>query len=188
MVTQRILLDSDAFLCMRKLAILDPLCRTHSLFVVMTSYIARHELKDLSKEVSALETNGCLSIHSVFVRTPEHSEFKRLSNNGIHKGEAEAIAWINGQPQDQKPAFISNDRGARTAAKENRVETGDVLDLLVCLVQLGSLTKGEAEQLTISWGEHPNAFCRPTHYMDFHTTFRTRNVNPELKHCANSDA
>lgn len=187
MNVRRILLDSDAFFCLRNLSILDILCQASGLAVLLTSFIARNELNDIADTVNQMETSGYLSIEKVLVRTPAHQEYQRLCHSGVHKGEAEAIAWMCSLPKNQWPAFVSNDVGARTAAAQKGLETGDVMDLLVCLVQLGALTKQEAQQRTIPWGDHPNAFCRPKDYTNFDTTFRKRQLRQSLTQCVGAD-
>lgn len=78
---------------------------------------------------------------------------------------------------------MSNDKGARVAAKRERLEAGDVLDLLVCLVRLGACTQEETRRLTMSWDDHPNAFCRPSDYTEFNVTFDIRDTSPLLTQC-----
>jgi predicted nucleic acid-binding protein len=187
MNARRILLDSDAFFCLRGLCILDILCQTNKFAVSLTSFIARTELNDIADTVNQMATSGRISIEKVLVRTPTYLEYKQLLRSGVHKGEAEAIAWICSLPKEQRPAFVSNDVGARTAAVQKGLETGDVMDLLVCIVQLGVLTKHEAQQLTIPWGCHPNAFCRPKDYTIFDTTFCNRQLRQSLTRCVDTD-
>ncbi|MEO5332299.1 MAG: hypothetical protein H7839_09775 [Magnetococcus sp. YQC-5] len=151
----------------------------NNISISMTSFAARNELSDISSEIDNLVRSNCLAIKSVRVRTVEHQKYNALIRNGVHKGEAEAIAWIVSQPKGQRPAFVSNDRGARNAALQQHLEAGDVMDLLVCLVRLGSLTQQETEKLTTQWSEHVNAFCRPTDYKDFYTTFQARS-DPQI--------
>ena len=52
----RILLDADAFLCARRLSFLDLLTEALAEPLILTEYIARHELSTIASTVAGLES------------------------------------------------------------------------------------------------------------------------------------
>ncbi len=104
-----LLLDTDAFLCLRKLGVLALVCsaRGRNDPLLLTGYVARTELSSIATERSAMEASGCLRVHDVVARTPAAERWKRFRRERIHKGEAEAIAFALDSDRDTRPVFVS---------------------------------------------------------------------------------
>jgi hypothetical protein len=84
----------------------------------MTEYVARHELNSIAAEIERLESQGAVEIKAIPRRD---ATFRGLIKQGVHKGEAEAIAWILSVRKDLRPLFVSRDeRAVRTALSHTR--------------------------------------------------------------------
>ncbi|MEP7124687.1 MAG: hypothetical protein ABJE95_27410 [Byssovorax sp.] len=135
--------------------------------VVMCEFAARHELNDIDADIKALESNGYLTVKSVERRTPADSLYRKLKETGVDKGEAEAIAWAATLPDSDRPIFISADRAARVAAAKQSVREGDVLDLVVLLVESGALSKETARTKLAPWADREQQLGRPRDLLPF---------------------
>jgi predicted nucleic acid-binding protein len=140
--------------------------------VIMTEYVARHELSQLAREVAALEAAGALRIEPLEAK---NADFRRLRQSGADKGEAEAIAWA--LAQNPRPCFVSVDKGARRLARENRVVAGDIMDLLTDLIGLGLLSLEEARSHAEPWNDRRQQRGRPADFTTFDEMFTRRRRN-----------
>jgi predicted nucleic acid-binding protein len=170
----RFLVDSDAFLVIRRWKVLDVDEWPAGVSLVMTGYAARHELNDVQADVNGLEELGHLRVEQVFARTPAYERFRQLRNAGADKGEAEAIAWAMGQEAHDRPCFISVDREARAHAVANGLAAGDVMDLVVRLVGAGAMSIDEARVRLAPWDDRKQFFGRPADYTTFDETYGRR--------------
>lgn len=165
------LIDADAFLCMRQVSLLSLIAVTGET-LLMTEFIARHELSSLAGELSHLESASRIEVHSVKGRTPEHAHFRRLRGDGADKGEAEAIAWAVAHRPDV--VFITHDRGARKHAMANGLAVDDVLGLAVRLVAAARLESAAAQERFARWDDEHNAFGRPSDFTTLAETWTRR--------------
>lgn len=170
----RLLLDADAFLCLRKLSVLDLLRGSEEVDLIATEFIARHELSPLQADVKALEKEGRLRVEAVTVRTPAHQTFRQLRKEGVDKGEAEAIAWAMCLAPDRRPLFVSNDAAARRCAERNGVPVVDVMGLAVEIVEGGVLSLAEVRERLAPWEDSRQSFGRPGDFSTFDETYRRR--------------
>jgi hypothetical protein len=114
-----LVLDSDAFRFLRDLSLLEPICeafRTHELPVVLTEYVARHELAVLDDVVRALEKSARLAVESLPAKSPASDRYRRLKKAGADRGEAEAIAWMCEIADTPQVLFVTRDKGATKLA------------------------------------------------------------------------
>lgn len=177
---REILFDADAFGCVRAMSFLRLLrnAAPDTTSFVMTEYVARHELHDVEGDVTALETEKRLRIERVSRRgsDPQGQRFRAYQEDGLHKGEAESLAWVMGL-DGIRPLFISNDRGARNGFARHRAPTGDVMDLIVEAVTSGAVDRTAARDVvSATWDDRPDHRCRPLDYSDFDSTFAQRST------------
>ena len=113
------LIDSDAWLALRKLSVLELMICADALPgpLLLCEYAARHELSSISSELSTLEQKTHLRVHSVSERTKKQ-QIRDLIKKGTDKGEAEAIVWSLAQERGSRPCFVSVDREARRMARK----------------------------------------------------------------------
>ncbi|MBX3183448.1 MAG: hypothetical protein KIT72_03220 [Polyangiaceae bacterium] len=159
------MLDADAFRCLHGLKLLDlvlsALARMTS--VSVTEYIARHELNLLSREIGRLESSGLLRVEIVIAGSAagkRFREFRRVAD----KGEAEAIAWALDFASEERPLFVTRDKGATRFAQEQRVPVTDVLGAIVEACELGELAPEVARQALVVWDDPQVQLCRPAQY------------------------
>ena len=166
----------DAFLCLRSLGLLSAACdepRDDATFV-MTEYVARHELSQVSREIEALAARRSLRVEPVMVRSPAGRRWRKLRQEGVHKGEAEAIAWALEQPARDRPIFVSRDAHALKAAREHALDAIDVMGFVVEAVVLGILPRQTAEAALEPWEDKRHQLCRPRDFTTFEETFARR--------------
>jgi predicted nucleic acid-binding protein len=173
-----ILFDADAFHCVRTMSFLRLLraAPTDSTRFVMTEYVARHELRDVQPDVTALEGEKRLRIEPVSSRKsdPQGKRFREYRDEGLDKGESESLAWVMGLDGD-RPLFISNDRKARAGFGRHGAPVGDVMDLIVEAVTSGAVDRAAVREVaSAAWDDRPNHQCRPGDYSDFDQTFAQR--------------
>ena len=115
--------------------------------LVMTEYVARHELHDVQPDVTALEGEKRLRVEPVSTRKsePQGQRFREYRAEGLDKGEAESLAWVMGLVGD-RPLFISNDRAARLGFAQRGAAAGDVMDLIVEAVSSGAVEMTAARE------------------------------------------
>jgi len=168
-----LLIDADAFLCLREWRFLELLrCLTARVSLVLTGYVARHELKDVQNELTELQNCNLLTVQDVKARTPAFLRFRQFQKDGADKGEAESIAWAVGLPSDTaKPVFVSQDRRARELATRNRLDAVDMFDLLILLNEHGLIEKGEVESRLASWDDDSHLACQPGDFTKFEATW-----------------
>lgn len=139
--------------------------------IVITEYVARHELSSIDREIRDLEGVQVLRVEPVLRR---NADFRRLLAGGADKGEAEAIAWALAVPRGDRPLFVSLDDGARGHARDNAVPAGDIMDWLIDLIEAFVLTYSEAEQYTAPWLDQRQQRGRPRDFTTFAETFARR--------------
>ena len=166
---KRYLLDADFVLCLRSLGVLRSWLQAAAPTgpALLTSYVASHELHTIAGELDRLEKRGLLERVAVEVRSEAGRAWRSLVKSGVHKGEAEAIAWCVQHPSDQRPTFASLDAGARKAASANGVPGTDLMGFVVDLVEDGRLARDEAEQVLAVWDDKSQQRGRPADYTSF---------------------
>jgi predicted nucleic acid-binding protein len=146
-----LLIDADAFRFLRALGLLDEVFSAlrPDRRVLLTEYIARHELSVLSRDLDRLVSEGFVQVERVGIKTPagrRYREFQREAD----KGEAEAIAWALDAPSPSRPVFVSRDAGARRFAAAQGVASTDVMGVVVEAVLTGRLLRTRAEEASLS--------------------------------------
>jgi hypothetical protein len=171
-----LLIDADAFLCVRKLNLLPAMCaaRPGGKPVTIGEYVARRELSGLASELKELERVGSVVVVAIERRGPSGARFKNLKNAGMDAGEAEALAWALDLPPAERPMFVSLDVAARGAAVRHGVVSGDVMDLVVELVEAGIVVRADAEAALVVWEDRRNQFGRPPDFTTFDATYQAR--------------
>lgn len=177
-----VLLDADAFNCIRAMSFLRllraaPVGQTP---MIMTEYVAHHELSDVRRDVDDLENEHRLEIRSVSRRKQdvEGQRFRQYRAEGMDKGESESLAWVMGVNASDRPLFISNDGNAIAGFRRHGVSAGHVIDLVVEAVESGVVVLDDARRVvSIAWDERPDNQCRPRDYTDFDETYARRLAN-----------
>ena len=171
----RYLIDSDAWLALRKLSILELMICADALPrpLLLCEYAARHELSSISSELSTLERKTHLRICAVRER-PKKLQLRGLIKEGTDKGEAEAIVWSLAQERGSRPCFVSVDREARRMAREKGLTAGDVFDLIVDLLHKHVLNITEVESKLLVWEDRRQQLGRPSDFTNFHETLKER--------------
>lgn len=175
-----LLLDADAFNALRKLSIgsaslLETFLRRAKeqvRAVYLTQYVALHELSDLQAEVASWRSQNLLVIESVPSSDLAYRYLRRQRQ--IDKGEAEAIAWSLKRERQDRPLFVSGDRGALNGARKNKIPSTDLMGLLVELVESGLLTTKEAKAVVEPWSDPGQRIGKPKDYTNFEATFAKR--------------
>jgi predicted nucleic acid-binding protein len=139
--------------------------------VVVTEYVARHELCDLQETIQRFENAKLLKVESVSLQSPAGQLYRQLRKTA-DKGEAEAVAWA--VYQSQPPVFVSCDAGARRLADEHRVPNTDVMGVVVEAVLTGSLSREKAKDALEVWMDRSQELGRPANYRGFDEEFATR--------------
>lgn len=172
----RFVLDADIVLCLRSLQVLDAWVRAAAASepVVLTSYVARHELHTIGQDVGSLEAAGLIEVQAVEVRSEAGKAWRQLVKTGVHKGEAEAIAWCLQIPVERRPTFVSIDVGARRTASQRRVAAEDLMGFVVELVERERLVREEVEQVLSIWEDPSQQRGRPSDYTSFADTYARR--------------
>lgn len=170
-VRQPILLDADAFLCMRGLGILGDVVQATALVVHLTEYVARHELSPVASLVLDLEGSGRVIIGSVVARTPAFEMWRRLRREGADKGEAEAIAWGASREGVPRPWFVTLDGEARRHSARCGLRAMDVRDFLVRTVALGAVAVEVVRQAVAVWDDRGQQQGRPADWSSFERGF-----------------
>jgi len=168
----QLLIDADAYLCLRKWGLLKVLLRMPGeVSIVLAGYVAHHELNDLQSELGEFQESGAVLVQDVKARTPAYRLFRELQNKGADKGEAESIAWANGLPKGSRPLFVSQDVHARQLARGNGLEAVDMFDLAIHLHEFGLVEKSEVQSLLASWDDNPHLACQPSDFIKFDETW-----------------
>ena len=141
----------------------------------MTEFAAKHELNSIQAEIESLDSKGAVEIKAIARRDPT---FRDLIKKGVHKGEAEAIAWILSQRKALRPLFVSRDGGAIRAARTRGVAATDVLGLVVEAIDSGIISKEQARSALVIWDDRSQQICRPADYQGFDRTFARRHSRP----------
>lgn len=170
-----LLLDADAWIFARKLSLLDAMLAAEqgAVRLQMTEYVARRELSQLEAEVRELCEKRLLSIHAL-VREGDGDRAFRALRRTVDKGEAEAIAWLLGQPEDSRPVFVSCDVRAREAATARGLASEDLMGLVVRLVSDQVISREIARAKLEVWSDRRQQLGRPRDYHDFDSCFAAR--------------
>jgi predicted nucleic acid-binding protein len=180
---RRICLDSDALHCLRSLSsgaasLLDLLTAVSSSAaspITVMEFAARHELNSIQVEIASLESKGAIEIKTIERRD---LTFRDLIKKGVHKGEAEAIAWILHQRKALRPLFVSRDSGAIRAARTRGVAATDVMGLVVEAIDSEVISMGQARSALVVWDDRSQQICRPADYQGFEPTYARRHNRP----------
>lgn len=169
------LIDSDAWLALRKLSVLELMIGavTFPGPLLMCEYAAYHELSSISDELPVLVHRNHLRVCRVQEKA-ERQQIRSLMKEGTDKGEAEAVVWSLAQNRDCRPCFISADRRARQTARENGLRAGDVFDLVVDLLEEKVLTFAEVQQKLRAWEDRRQQLGRPSDFKDLQETLQKR--------------
>lgn len=169
------LIDSDAWLALRKLSVLKLMIDAEALPrpLLMCEYAARHELSSISGELSVFEHESHLNVFGVGERAKK-SQIRSLIKEGTDKGEAEAIVWSLEQDKACRPCFISVDRRARQIAREKGLTAGDLFDLIVDLLDEHVLDCAEVQLKVLVWEDRRQQLGRPSDFTDFRETLQKR--------------
>ena len=143
--------------------------------IVLTEFVARRELNSIQSEIDGLENKRALEIKAIARRD---QMFRELTKRGVHKGEAEAIAWILSERRDSRPLFVSRDEGAVRAARANKVAATDVMGLVVEATVSGVISIEQARGALAVWDDRSQQQCRPADYKGFDRTFAHRKNRP----------
>lgn len=172
------LIDSDAWLALRKLSILELMICADALPrpLLLCEYAARHELSSISGELSTLELQAHLCVCGVHEKAKKQ-QIRSLIKEGTDKGEAEAVVWSLGQERGYRPCFVSVDRGARRIARAKGLTAGDILDLIVDLLHECVLNIAEVELKLLVWGDRRQQLGRPSDFTNFRETLEKRQHN-----------
>jgi predicted nucleic acid-binding protein len=169
----RILIDADAFNHLRSLGFTSRFAGAR-VKILLTQYVARKELCQLSADIQSLESSGTITVMPVSARD---ETFKRLRQDGVDKGEAESIAWALSLPRSERPIFISCDKGARKNAEKNGVPCGDILDLLISLIDRGIMREEDVRELLLPWDDKRQQRGRPADFSSFDATVKQRRAH-----------
>lgn len=172
----RYLIDADALLCLRSLLLIPVLRASQRLPrpMVVTEYVARHELVSIDREIRDLEAAGVVRVEPVLRK---NADFRRLRDDGADKGEAEAIAWALSIPRGERPLFVSLDVEARTFAERDGVPADDVMGFLVDLIEMGALSFAEGVKHTDPWQDQRQQRGRPRDFTTFDETLARRRAS-----------
>lgn len=154
-----LLFDTDATLNLRSLGVLDLIIKTN-LTLIWTGYVFENELSNLQTELGPLRQSGRIQVQSLAVRTPAHGAFKALQQQGVDKGEAEAIAWSRSSPTQNRRLFVSDDKRARNTADGDPPAISSA-ECVALMVVSGHLSEHVAEQLLSVWDDQGQRQGRP---------------------------
>lgn len=175
----RFVLDADVVLCLRALDVDRAWIAAAAGDgpVVLCSFIARHELSTIASDVATLEGDGLVEVHAVEIRSPAGRRWRELVRSGVHKGEAEAIAWCAESPA-MDPLFVSIDGGARREATRQRIVAADLMGFAVELVERQRLDRADVERVLSIWDDRSQQLGRPADYTTFADTYGRRLAKP----------
>lgn len=180
---RRVLLDADAFLCLRKLGWLVSVCGSSAHYspLLVTEYVARKELSTVDGDVRALESSGRLEIVRVKYtkHDPAGKTYLSLRQDKIDRGEAEAIAWALTLPSRERPVFVTGEIAAARIARERHVPCADIFGFVVATVVAGWLPKGAACSALQVWDDRRHELGRPRDWTSFDATFAMRVTDVE---------
>jgi predicted nucleic acid-binding protein len=176
-----VLFDSDAFRCLHGLGLLDAVCAalTPHTRIVLTEYVARHELNLMQREIEHLERSRAIRVERLLKGTEaaeRYRAFLRAPTRGERpdKGEAEAIAWALGERPAARALFVTRDDGARRFAEQSDMPVTDVMGIVVEACLVGALDRSVAVRALSVWDDRTQQRCRPADYAGFDATFAAR--------------
>lgn len=169
----RFLIDADAFNHLRSLGFTSRFSAA-GVKILITEYVARKELYQLSADIQSLESSGALTVMPVSARD---EAFKRLRQDGADKGDAESIAWALSLPRSERPMFVSCDKGARKYAEKNGVPCGDILDLLISFIDHGVMREEDVRDLLLPWDDKRQQRGRPADFSSFDAAVKQRRAH-----------
>jgi predicted nucleic acid-binding protein len=172
------MLDADALLCLRKLSagsqslleLIAAFFRDRADPIMLTEFIARHELNSIALEISSYESSAAIRVQGLEARDPMYRELRK----SVHKGEAEAIAWIYSKTVDLRPVFVSRDTKAIRMARSYGLAATDVFGLIVEAVISNVILESHARDALDVWEDPSQELCRPADYRHFDESFPRR--------------
>ena len=165
-----LLLDADAFRCLRDLGLLRPLLEGFAPppGVHLTEYIARHELTQRQADVASRESAALLSGHPLGEGASAQVRYRQFQKDRLaDKGECEGIAWALDAPPAGRPVFITRDRGATLFARSQGVPVTDVLGLAVEALRRNLTDRETLRSSLARWDDPQIQICRPAGYRSF---------------------
>lgn len=166
----RIVVDSDAWLCLRHMGFLARLLGQPLAQIAAGEYAARHELGNLESEWQTEVNCGHLVLLPILAKDPV---YRRLLKARVDKGEAGALAAMLAEPTD-RDVFVSNDRKARDWAKREGVNQWDALDAMIWMLEQNLVTETDLRTALGPWDDSPGAFCRPRNWAGYEKTVAAR--------------
>lgn len=173
---RNIVLDADAFRCLRELELLRPLLHATASIAstTLTEYVARHELNLVDAEVRGLEAAGLLRVAPIVVGTPAAARFRAFQKRGIDKGESEILAWALERTPGERCVFITADRRAARLAKDEKLPVTDVFGVLIVAIADGNLDPTGVKEAAEFWDDPHASRCRPDQWRGFSREFEAR--------------
>lgn len=165
-----LVLDSDAFRFLRDLSLLEAVCgafRSHKLPVIVTEYVARHELALLDDLVRAMERTGQITVASLPAKSPASDRYRALKKTGADRGEAEAIAWICEIADTSQVLFVTRDKGAMRLAEDSGVSVADVLGILIEAIDVAGLDADTVRTALVRWDDPAQQVGKPNPWPGF---------------------
>lgn len=183
MSVRPVVVDADSFLAIRSLGLFPELVgglskRTR---ILLTGYVAHHELSDVYQDVQALVADGVLSIEEVVKGSDAYTRYRSFKERKkqrepdmrmVDLGEMECVAWAVGQPVP--PVFVTCDSGARAFATRHRVPSTDVFGLGAAAVRLNLLGRELFADRVSPWDSPAQFTCKPAGYGGFEDEFEAR--------------
>jgi predicted nucleic acid-binding protein len=176
----RYVLDADAWLILRGLEcggskLIDVLlnARPPTPPALVTEFVARHELNSIQPEIVAAAKSGKMELRYVRAADPK---FKQLRQSGVHKGEAETIAWLVSLRREERRGllYVARDQGAVNCAKAEGLEVTDIFGVVVDLLALGDLAEDEVAITLSVWNDKTQQRGRPKDWEGFEATLARR--------------
>ena len=171
--------DADAFLAARSLDLLEDLCAlsaAQAVDLVLTGYVARHELSDLAREWGLLAAAMQLRVVPIGTDSPAGQRFRhwlKMRPRPADKGELEIVAWALEEQRDDL-TFVSCDRGALAFAASQGLRATDLLGLVCTLVERRLIELQPAKRRLLPWDETFTGRCRPKGYAGLEEALRRR--------------
>lgn len=161
MAQTQLLIDADAWLCLRSLGWIERLLAHPDLRVLMAERTFKMELNDLRRELDAAQAAGALEVVQVLKKTPAHERYRLWTRDSrLDRGEAEAVAWASTRTPEASASlmlvFTTNDKGAQKLAHDHGVVAWAVFRLLVEGSQRGWWTEVEAKAVLRRWDDNPH--------------------------------
>ncbi len=165
-----LLLDADATINLRSLGVLEVLLKS-DITLTWTSYVFENELSSLQAELGPLRMSRRLHVAEVRTRTTAHALYKQLKQDGVDKGEAEAIAWSRNNVETRGPRFFVSDDGHARASAGDDPPAIRSAECVALLVATGRLKLHRARELLSVWDDRSQHQGRPKRWQSFDSDF-----------------